>query len=144
MEFVAIAGRVGMDVGDAPVDFGQARGVRVTEIGGLHRGGLQREHPQPVPGGVPGQVDQDVDAVGADLLRRFHVTDAGDLASVVGQLHEAGGHGVRPGHVGVAIHVEPTAVVLREHRLDEVRHRVAAEIARDVADAQLPSRIAAV
>ena len=61
-------GGIGPRVGEAPVDRVQAGGVRIAEVGHLHRRAARANSDQPVVRGMAGEIDQDVDAVGAQTI----------------------------------------------------------------------------
>ena len=67
------AGGIGEDVGDAPVDGGQAGGDGIAEVGGLDGSGFVSEEAEAVAGGVTGEVDEDVDGILLDELGGFFV-----------------------------------------------------------------------
>ncbi len=60
--------RVEVGVGDAVVDGGDAGRGGVAEPGDLEGGGLSREDAEAVSGHVEGEVDEDVDGIGADQV----------------------------------------------------------------------------
>ena len=72
-------GRVGDGVDDPPVDRREPGGVGIAEPARLHRCRPPRQQRQPVALGVPGQLDQDVDAVGRDQGRHLGVAAAMDV-----------------------------------------------------------------
>ncbi len=82
------------------------------------------------------QIDQDVDLVGGDLPRRGLVGQAGQAAPMAGQTVQVPGHVVDDGIGAVADDLEPAAVVIGQHRRQEVPDRMAPQVARDIADAQ--------
>ncbi len=136
MEAVRGARRVGEVVGDAEVDGPEAGGVGVAEPARLDRGGLAGEDAHAAVGRVAGQIDQDVDAVGAHHPRHLGVRKAAQVAPIPGHGAQAFGDLVGPLHVGVAEELEPGPVLMGQHRLEEARHRVPAQIGRYVAQAQ--------
>src|ERR1700722_6772827 len=62
------ANRVGQNVGESPLDGAKASRARIADPGDLHRRGFAGEERQPVAGGVATEIDENVDAVAADLL----------------------------------------------------------------------------
>ena len=127
------AGRIAHRVGDPVVDCVEPGRVQIVEPRDLDGRGLPSEHAETVVPGVPGDVDQDVDAVVANPL-----CDGG----VGSALHHARGDGTEPVErrlrlriVEIGEHLESRAIVRAEHRLDERGQRRMA-IGRDIADAQ--------
>ena len=71
-------------VGDQGVDRRQAGSPGITQVGDLHRRGLAGEDGEPVAGGVPGQVDEDVDLVATDEFLDLPIGERTDLSPVMG------------------------------------------------------------
>ena len=115
-------------IGDPPIHGREAGGVGVTEIGDLDGRGAAGKDAEPVPHGVPGKIDQDVDAVGANALDDFAIAEPGDRTPQVGVRPKPKGHVVLGPQVGVADDEESGVVVAREHGFDETGDRVAAEV----------------
>ena len=91
---------------------------------------------------MAGEVDKDVDPVGADLGGDRIVTHAHGRAPVVGQSLEPLGDRVGVAHLGVAEELDLGPVVGGEPGADEEAGGVVAEVGGDVADAQAPVRVA--
>ena len=102
---------IGDGIGQAVIDGGEPRGVGVAEIAHLHRRGLARENGETIVGGVPGEIDEDVDAVLADHVGDAIVGNVADHAPGAGGGAEAIGGGVFMGLLGVAEDLEGGAVV---------------------------------
>src|SRR5262249_31403688 len=108
-------------VGQQVVHGSQPGGADVAQPAQLHRGRLAGEHQQPVPGGVAGQIDEEVDVIGADLLGQALVAPAGHVVPGGGRGPEAGGE-----VVGVdAVAVADEGGLLRVEVLDGVEQEVA-------------------
>ena len=110
------------------VDVVGAGRTRKTEEGGLHRRRTMGEDAQAVVAGVALQVDQDLDAVGANALCRLAVADLGQVDKASAALepltHRAGIFRA----VRVQRDLEPTCRKLLEHLRHQVRRRVLVEI----------------
>ena len=79
VKFIGYPRRISEGIGDAVVDRGKAGGCGVTEITDLQGSGFAGEKREAVAGGVAGEIDEDVDFLGADQLgdRRIGETDDG-------------------------------------------------------------------
>ena len=121
-------------IGDHPIDPVGAKGAGIAQVVELKGGGPQGEHAGAAVVGVAHQVDQHIDAIGADAL--------GDRLAAVGGhqrvvVHAAADHlGDLVGDIGQGIgeHLETSAVVAGEESMEQVAHGVVAEIGREVAD----------
>ncbi len=83
--------RIGDGVHQTGVHRRQAGGVGVTEPGDLHGCRLSSERRQPVQAGMPGQINQDVDAVGPDSRVDFGIGEAMHRGPGIGHCAETGG-----------------------------------------------------
>ena len=52
----------------------------------LYRCRLAREGEQPIAGGVAGEIDQDIDAVAADLFGKFFIAQSDRAVPVIGEM----------------------------------------------------------
>ena len=127
---------VEMGVGEAVVDLGEAGGAGVGEPGELEGGGFLGEGAEAVVGHVHGDVDEDVDAVGADFLRELGVGELGDVVEVVGVLAELVGDGVGAGGVGIDRDFELGAVVVFQERESEEGLAVVVEVGAEIPDVE--------
>ncbi len=93
---------------------------------------------------MTGEVDQNVDAVAADTLGDGPVGHAHGRPPAVRQAAETSGFVIGPQDLRVTKHLEPTAVMPGDDRVQEVAYRVLAEVGRDIADAQPAFGIAVV
>ena len=111
------------------VDAGHARAAREPQVAGLHRRGLAREDAGPRAARVAHQVDQQVDAVGADALSGLRVRQALQFNEVVSRAHRPLAQR-RPvvGAAGIQPQLEALAVDLFQHRQEQLRHRVVAKV----------------
>ncbi len=87
------------------------------------------------------EVDQDVDAVLADQRRHLVIGEPRGRAPVVGQSLEPARVVVRVRRFGVAVEFDLPAVMLLQHRLDEVTRGAGGEVGRDIADTQATLRV---
>ena len=115
-------------VGEAVIHRREAGGSRVAKIGHLDRCGLARHHQQAVLAGVPGKVDQDVNAVDPDQLGNLLIGFRPAQAHRVRKGLEPGGHPVHPRAHVVGKHLDVIAVVVGQDRFDERRNRVDPEV----------------
>lgn len=95
-------------------------------------------------GGVAGEIDQDVDAVGADARLHLLIRHPGDGAPAVDGLLDAPCGFVDHRAVGVGGDVNLIAVKVFQQRQQEICHRMLSQIGRDVAHPELALRIAVV
>ncbi len=65
------------------------------------------------------EIDQDVDAVGEDLLGHFGIGAAAAIAPRVGAAAKAFGDGIWLGHIAVAMNLELPVIVGFQQRDDE-------------------------
>jgi hypothetical protein len=88
----------------------------------LNRRRFAREDLQPMAGGVAGEIDEDVDAVGADACLHLLVWHPGDgTPAIDGLLHAPCGF-VDHRTVGVGGDVNPIAVMVFKQWQQEIRH----------------------
>ena len=99
-----------------------------------------REEEEPVIGRMQGEIDQDVDLVIANHGRGPFVGDAGDIAPMIGPEPAFTGRPIQPEDIGIGVDLEAPAIVLAQEMEDSAARDVAAEIGRDIADAQAPRR----
>ena len=78
----------------------------------LHGRGFAGEGQQAVTAGVAGQIDQDVDAIGADHLRHAPVIQPHRRPPAIGQRAEALGCGVLGQYLGVTGDFKPRPVMV--------------------------------
>ncbi|HEX7055358.1 MAG TPA: hypothetical protein VF211_15655 [Burkholderiales bacterium] len=131
---VVVAVRV--PVADPVVDERRAAGVGIAEVHHLERRRPRGERPQAAALGVAGEVDQDVDAVAADLLRERAVRQVVHRLEAIGVPPDRLGDVVAAAQVRVADDLEARLVVLRDEVAHEVADRVAAQVGRQVGEAQ--------
>ena len=74
---------------------------------------------------MAGQLDQDVDAVGRDQCRHLGIAAVMDVVPAAGEAAQLAGDVVRLVDIGIDGHLDRGAVVMREHRADEVADRMA-------------------
>src|SRR5690606_38106832 len=121
-----------------------ARRAAVGEVRHLHGRRLAREHEQPVPARMRGEVYEDIDVFSANDVGELVVRKRSDVAPVIGMLAHEAGDRVRGSDVRVRKHLDPTPVVLPEERQNEAGYRMLAKVRGDVADAKATVRLAAV
>ena len=129
-------------VGDPVVDRGDPGGVGVADVADLDRRRPARAGEQPAVAGVPGELDQDVDPVGANAGGERRVVELVDVDPAVGHRPQLVAVRVRPQHRGVADRLDLPPVVGQEQGRDEVGDRMAAQVGREIADAQAPVGVA--
>ena len=81
---------------------------------GLDRRRLAREHAEAVSFGMAGQIDQDIDAIGADLLGQAIVAPLRGVAPAIGDLLEFLGRRIHLGRARVAHDLELIPVMAVE------------------------------
>src|SRR5258708_33370711 len=94
----------------------------------LHRRRFASEHKQPVAGSVTGKVDQDVDAVGPDLLGQSIIRRTYRRTPILHGLLQPGGGAILALYSRVAIDLERRSVVRKDHRTAGVVSRVRAKV----------------
>src|SRR5207302_9658390 len=125
---------------DDVIDRAETGGAEKPDPRHLDGGWFRGEDLEPAVRRVAGEIDQDVDAVTADLRRNVVVADVDGRAPLVGQRPEPLRHLIRILDLGVAIDLDLPAVMRDQQRLDEMSDGVAAKVRRDIADAQAPLR----
>jgi hypothetical protein len=105
--------RVEVGIGEAVVDGGQAGGCGHAEHAHLDRRRLASEDEQAIVGGVEGEVDENIDPVGADPVGELKIAQAGDAAPGAGKLLQLLGDTVGSPHVGVGHEVSRRVVAMR-------------------------------
>ena len=90
---------------------------------------------------MPGQIDQDINSISADLLGDARIVPTCDFAPMIDVAREPVGHGIAVREVGVRKNLEPGPVVALKNRRDKGGDGMVAKIRRNVADSQLSIRI---
>ncbi|WP_273703862.1 hypothetical protein, partial [Candidatus Accumulibacter vicinus] len=90
---------------------------------------------------VAGQIDEDVDAIATNARGQFVVVEIVAIDPAVGMPAEKLGHLVGAVTKVVAADLESLMVMVLDDRQQEVAHGVAAEVTRQIADAQSPSGV---
>jgi hypothetical protein len=85
---------------------------------------------------VGGEIDEDIDAVGADALGQVGIGESRGLDPHIRVGFQARGHEIRVGHIRATEDFEGGAVMVVEGGLHEQGDHMLAEIGRDVSDAQ--------
>ena len=129
-------GRIEHPIGDAVVHGGQAGGAHIGQVGDLHRRRLAGEQARTAIAGIHGEVDQQVDAIGADQIGQGAILELVDIAPVLDVLGDLGGEAIFEIARRVGEHLKLAAVVVFEHRQQEPRYRMHPEIGRDIAHPQ--------
>lgn len=130
------AGGIEEAIAEPVVDGVKAGATGVASKADLHRSGPPREDEQSMPRGVLGEVDEEIDAVGANLVGEGFIAQRAGLTPVVGCGGEALGKRVAPGDVGVAKDLELGPIVPGNDGQDLIAHGVTSEIRGNVADPQ--------
>ena len=117
----------------------EAGGSRVTEIRYLNRSGLARKDEQPIARSVQGQIDQDIDTIGADRCGGRRVLQGRDIPPAVHFATEGLGHGIGLRNIGVAKHFAARLIARLEERKQGSAGDMLAKIGRNEADAQTAS-----
>src|ERR1700675_4498863 len=126
---------VGDGVGKPIIDGCQTGGVRVTEIGDLHRGGLVSEYPKPAIRGMPREIDQYVNSIAAHLLHDFRVGETNRGPPDVRSPSKPAGDGIVCDNFGVAIDLDLVRIVVLEDRLDKMGDGVVIKVGGHIPDA---------
>ena len=111
VEAFAHSGRIAESIGEAVTDRGEPGGAGVTEPSDLDGCGAREKGREPVVRGVPCEVDEHVDSVGADLLDQCLVGPAHRRAPVVTVRTHASGDGVGPRHLRIGEHLNVLAAM---------------------------------
>ena len=128
-------------VGDQPVDERDAAGAWIAKEARLHRRRPQGEDAGPHALGVALEVDEDVDAVGADALGGGLVGEGADGDEVIQSRQQAAAHrAVVVGTAGIGEEFEPRAVVAFEQLGDKIGGGVLVVVCGEVAEAQPAGR----
>ena len=91
---------------------------------------------------MPGKIDQDVDAIGADAIGGRRVAHPDNVSPGSGAGLQALRDVVGLLHRGIAYHLDGAGIVRGQQRLGEIGDRVLAEIGRHIADSQPTARVA--
>ena len=132
-------GRRGPGIGQHMVDLGHAGTGAIAQPGHLERRGPPREQRQAVVGGVAGEVDQDVDAVGVHARRRGRVVDAVDTMPGLATGADAPAQVIFCARIRIHDEFDPALRLrgqCRQHPLRKITDRVLAQVARHQAHAQ--------
>ena len=111
-KFVGKSGGIDEGIGKAIVDGADARRIWIAEIGDLNRRRFSVEDAETISTGVTGEIDENVDLVGADPGGSVFVAFAEDLAPVLEQRFHSLRDGVFLGHVGVGEKLHVLRVVI--------------------------------
>ena len=134
---VGFARGVEIGIGEAIVDGVEAGGGGQAEHGHLDGGRLAGEDEHAVVGGVQGEVDEDIDAVGADRLGELGIGQAGGVEPEVGEGLELAGDLIGRAQVGIG--VDRRRVRGRDGRRASrsmIPDGMGAEVGRNIADSQ--------
>ena len=107
-------------VGEQVVDAKDAGGAEKSEPRRLHRRGLPREDRQAVVSGVARELDQDLDAVGADQGCRRFVADVDDAVPGGEARLDARGEVVLLRERRIGEELDAGGIEMRDHALDDV------------------------
>ena len=132
--FVRRACRVHIHIREHVVYGRQSRRIEIADARHLHRCRLMREHGQAVVLRMPRQIDENIDLVTPHERCRLLRRHAADIPPRIGSRAQLPGGFVR-GAVRIAVHRECRAVKELQERLQQRRHRMRAQIGRDIADA---------
>ena len=137
-------GRHGDRVAQKVIEFGQRHRADIAQIGDLHRRRFRPQDRRTRALGQPVQVDQDVDFIGADARGGGLVGHLLDRHMMIERRQHPGAHvaAIVAGGI-IAPDLEARAVVAFQKLGDQVAHRMAAEIRRQIADPQPVVGIAA-
>ena len=137
LEHVLLALRyVGVAVRQLEVDCDEAHDAGAGDVGDENPRGLQRQDPRLRALGVRRQVDENVQIVGDDPLRRGALVEARDDLVVVAEAAKARGPLVLAVGKRIEAELETGAVRVLEGRPHHLAHHVVAQVGRQVADAQ--------
>jgi hypothetical protein len=107
-------------IGEQIIHRWQAGARRMSPGAHLDRRGLARKGAKPIASRVSGQVDQDVDLVGADAIGELIVGPLQNASPPVGYIPERTGHLVLGRKAGIADNLEPRFVVVLEYRPERI------------------------
>src|SRR4051812_15106886 len=105
---------------------------------------LACERAQTIAGGVARQIEQDVDLVGANPVRKLAVRKMQYVASVIRNCTKRAGELVLTLDAGIADHLELAFVVALQHWPDGERRRTEIEVGRNIAENDAAVRVAIV
>ena len=91
----------------------------MTASGDLHRRGLAREGEQTVSSGVPGEINQDVDAIGTYLLSERLIGERRYLMPAIGASTKLCRQRIGLAHSGIADELKGLLVMMGEHGGEE-------------------------
>ena len=119
-------GRVAMRIGQAVVDRAQSGGVRITKIGNLHGSRLAAENQQPIAGGVPVQIHENIDPVPPDDVGRIVISNTCEAAPRMG-VRGARAEGIWNRNLGVRDNLNAFAVMVLQQRQQKPSNRMIAQ-----------------
>lgn len=123
-------------IGEEEVHGGQAGGAGIAEPGDLHGRGAAGKDTRAPAGHVEGEIDEQIEAIGADLLAGEIIGKGADVAPMGGEGLDAGGEIVGARDIGIAENLEGAAVEGRKKGKGEKGLAMVAEIAGEKAHAQ--------
>ena len=107
---------VGVPIGEAVIDGGEAGGAAIAEIAELHRRRTPGERKHTIEAGVAGKIDKNINLIVADQRRHLIVVHTVRLVSIRRQILELGGHRVFLRRVGVTDRMEGFPVIRSKKR----------------------------
>lgn len=119
-------------IGEQIVDYIHAGGGVMAAGGELHRRRFAGNGQQPIAAGVPGEVDQNVNSVGANHLCQCLVAHMRHVIPLVRGGNKLCGHRIRRDHACVTEDFKLFVVVGREDGQKEEPHGMQAQVGRHV------------
>ena len=123
-------------IGEQPVDAGTSGGRRIVRVGHLHRRDAIAEQRQAVEWKVPGQIDDDVEVVGAHPPGERGVAQTAGCPPVLAERLVASRELVGDRAGVVQEDLDGRSIVRPKERMEEVPERRRSVFAGEVADAQ--------
>src|SRR3954451_8506915 len=102
---------------------------------------LARKHTEAVSAGMAGQIDQDIDAIGADLSGETIVGTLRGVAPAIGDPLKFAGSRIPFRSTRVAHDLELCPIIVLQDRLENERRRMCVKIRRDITQPQTAIRI---
>src|SRR4029077_17482288 len=112
----------------------KARGIGIAEVSDLDGSRLECENAQTIVGRMTGQIHQNIDAVGANLLGDLLIALPFGRTPTLGQRLKPPGEFINNEVLGIAIDVKLLAIMVAQDRIEKETDRVHAKIRRHVSD----------
>ena len=130
------AGRIEVGIGEAIVHGAHAGGTGIGEPGDLDGGGFADVDQWAAVAHVHGEINEDVDFVGADCVANSSVGEEGNNTPDVGVWLNSCGHLIGLQHGGVNVNLELLVIVMGKKCAGKEGLAMVAKIGGEIADAQ--------